>query len=107
MACAMCLAAELTCVARLDPSLDPVDLEAVKTASLVPVCAYMKQQKPHIRDWKKGELPTEKELKTLIRRHPDLEKELLRIRTEFYREIETNEQKRNQFRVKRRKRKSR
>lgn len=96
-----CFAAALPLLAVDNPE-DPIDLEELKKASLVPFCEYMKRQNPHIRDWKKGELPTEKELKALIKRSPSIEKELRRIREEFLREIEADETKRNQFRKKRR-----
>lgn len=101
LACVVYLAAAFPAVAREDPSRDPIDLEAVKKASLVPFCTYMTQKKSHIKNWKKDTLPTNAELHALIRRNPSIEKELNRIRSEFYREIEADEKKRNTFRKKR------
>lgn len=101
IACALCLAVDLTCVARLDPNVDPIDLEALKAASLVPFCEFMERQHPQIRDWKKGEIPTEKELQVLIRRRPDLAEDLERVRSDFYREIELDKKKAAAFRRKR------
>jgi hypothetical protein len=97
-----CFTAVSTGVALEDPGRDPVDLDELKKEALVRFCKYMKQRNPHIRDWKKGELPTEKELKALIKRRPSLEKELNRIRSEFYRGIEEDEKKKKKYRKKKR-----
>jgi hypothetical protein len=101
LACAGCFAAVLTGFALVDPNREPVDLEEVKKAFLERFCEYMAKKKPQIRDWKKGALPTDEEIEAVIRRNPSIGNELLRIRTEFYQELETDENKRNSFRKKR------
>ncbi len=76
---------------------EQVDIEALEAAALAPFCEHMKRKNPHIKNWKKGELPTEAELATLCRQHPGLQKKLEQVREEFYREIETDAEKRKKY----------
>lgn len=53
-------------------------------------CEFMKRQNPQIKNWKKGTLPTRKELTTLLKAHPELEKDMNRVVKEFFAEVKSN-----------------
>ncbi len=62
-----------------NPNQDGLLLQAIKKE----VCEFMKRKHPHIKDWKKGKLPTTTELQTLVKIHSELEEELSRVLMEF------------------------
>ncbi len=90
--------AAIPAVALNDPSRGEVDQEAIKQDALKRFCIYMQQRNPHIKGWKTGAIPTDKELETLFKRHPNLEKELNRIVAEFCHELEADKQKLERYR---------
>jgi len=96
---ASCSAA-VNVMGKRDPDRLPVDLEEVNKAALLRFCEYMKRWNPHIRNWKKGMLPTKAELEALIKHHPALKEEFSRILNEFYEKLEMDEKMRDPFRIK-------
>ncbi len=76
-----------------DPDRPEVDLELLRRAAVKQVCVFMKRQNPHIKNWKKGPLPTKKEMKALLKAYPKLEKTLDRVTDEFLQEVTSDPEK--------------
>lgn len=93
----LCFCCVVPAWAVFDAEREVVDLEALKDAAHEQFCIFMKRSNPHIKSWKKGLLPTDKEVEKLLKHHSELQADYERIVGDYYCEVEADPERQKKY----------